>query len=169
MNIDLWVESSLIRKPVTLSGGEQSDYYYDVKKLLLEPDSLKEITRIIDCILEYNKIRIKSVGGMETGSIPLVTSLSLDYDVPGFYVRKQAKGYGLNKQVEGILISPCILVEDVVTTGDNILKAVEAVQDKAKVLAVFSVVDRSDGSPQRTLESVGIRYFTLYKHKEEEA
>jgi orotate phosphoribosyltransferase len=55
---------------------------------------------------------------METGSIPLVTSLSIQLDIPAFYVHKKVKNYGLQKQLESNLsYIPAIMVEDVITPG----------------------------------------------------
>jgi orotate phosphoribosyltransferase len=161
--------------PVTLASGTQSTTYYDVKKLLSDPDDLRAVTEGI--LYAYGiwlgkhgaaKIWPASIGGIESGSIPLATSLSLTLNVPTFYVRKQKKDHGLQdkKRIEGTLISPCFIIEDVTSTGLQLMDAIIQVQSQdVKILAVFAVVDRTHGRLQNVLENASIPYIPLYTHQ----
>lgn len=169
------IQSVTVNGNFTLSGGDKSNVYYDVKKLIMEPSLLTDIITTLEYNIAYHLAEDyvigdypKSIGGVETGSIPLITALSLRMKLPGFYVRKHRKNYGLNKLVEGNLISPCILVEDVLTTGHSIIDAIDYIQEKdVEVLAVFPIVDRNfDNSIETKLTERGVKLFPLYKAKQ---
>ena len=73
--------------------------------------------------------------------------------IRGFFVRKQAKGHGARKLVEGLTKDEnlsgkkLIIVEDVTTTGESAYKAILACQEAgAEVVKVISLVDRQDGA-----------------------
>jgi orotate phosphoribosyltransferase len=114
---------------------------------------------------------IHSVGGMVLGAAPLVTAInsytaSIGRPINGFLVRKEAKGHGGSKQLEGHL-EPwyhVVLVEDVVTTGGSTLKAIRAIQAQfpsVKVKAVLALVDRGAGA-EAAFAREGISLKTLF-------
>jgi len=70
-------------------------------------------------------------------------------DVKAFFVRKQAKGHGLQRRIEGPALDPaerCMVVEDVVTTGGSTLAAIAALHEEGHTICgVLSVLDRLVG------------------------
>ena len=71
--------------------------------------------------------------------------------IAGFMVRKQAKGHGTKKYIEGP-VSPgdaVAIVEDVVTTGGSSLEAIERAEDFGlKVVGVYAIIDRMEGGEE---------------------
>ena len=74
---------------------------------------------------------VKSVGGLESGALPITTAIVLvskqlregENKLTGFFVRKEAKRHGLQKKIEGLPKKPLVVVEDVVTTGQSVIDA----------------------------------------------
>jgi orotate phosphoribosyltransferase len=117
--------------------------------------------RCISCRgkLLFDKIRndrdVEYIGGLEIGSIPLVTAIAAhswqDRPVNAFFVRKIPKDHGTSKLIDGQFKpgSTVILFEDVTTTGGSVLKAVHAVRDQdCKVKRIITIVDRLEGADE---------------------
>jgi orotate phosphoribosyltransferase len=143
----------------TLRSGVVADSYYDKYRFMADPDVLRGICqamaeRLPDC--DY-------VAGIEVGGIPLATGLSLASGKPLLIVRKAAKTYGTERLIEGA--DPAgqrvVLIEDVVTTGGQIVLSAEELRKAgATVASAMCVVDRG-GSGRATLERHGISYRPL--------
>jgi orotate phosphoribosyltransferase len=156
---DLMCETGAIRfGEFTLASGRKSDFYLDVKKLLLHPEGLAIVAGHLASQIGTDSYR--AVGGVELGPIPLVGAVllrlsdlayvtsSAGLGVTGFMVRKQAKEHGTRSQVEGIDLAGrrVALIEDVVTSGGSVAKALPALAHAGAVLGgVFPVVDREEG------------------------
>lgn len=130
-----------------LSSGKESDYYVDMKKAITQPEILKIIAEIINEMIKDD--RISKIAGPALGAVPLATAISLESQKPLLMIRKEKKGYGTSKLIEGELKQgdKVIVVEDVTTTGNSLLKAVKAIQENGgKVERAFVIVDRSEGA-----------------------
>jgi orotate phosphoribosyltransferase len=101
----------------------------------------------------------KAVGGMAIGADPITSSIVVmsavrNTPVLGFLVRKESKGHGTNKFVEGP-VQPgdsVVIVEDVVTTGGSSLEAIERVEAFGlKVQRVIAIIDRMEGGAEAFL------------------
>jgi orotate phosphoribosyltransferase len=150
---------SLKRGKFTLASGRTSDYYIDARLSSLDPEGA---LRIADAILEEIKgMKIDAVGGMDMGATPIVgavavRSFQIGRPLPTFVVRKEVKAYGTQKPIEGpIPPAPCnvVIVDDVVTSGGSIIKAIDAVEKHGgKVLLAISVLDRNAGASEALAE-----------------
>jgi orotate phosphoribosyltransferase len=103
------------------------------------------------------------VAGIEVGGIPLATGVSLASGKPLLIVRKAAKTYGTEKLIEGSdpTGKRVVLIEDVVTTGGQIVLSAEELRKAgATVVAALCVVDRG-GAGRQTLISHNIDYLPL--------
>ena len=140
----------------TLSSGRESDYYVDMKKAITDPEILFCVAKII-----FNKIKdekIDKIAGPALGAVPIATAVSLHSGVPMLMIRKSKKGYGTSKLVEGHIHEKVrvVVVEDVTTTGNSLLKAIKAVSDNGGLISrAFVVVDREEGA-KNNLRSHGI-------------
>lgn len=101
---------------------------------------------------------------METGAIPIVSSVInsisfyTDNYCTSFFVRKQLKNRGTNKWIEGEVLPKAriLLVEDVVTKGNSIIKAAEKVKEEypdCKIVKIISLVDRLKGGAESIKEA----------------
>lgn len=133
---------------ITLSSGVKSNYYIDARMITLDPEGANLIgTIILDLIKDT---QADAIGGITMGADPIVSAVStLSYQegkpIKAFIVRKEPKKHGTEKWIEGPLVEgdKVIIVDDVVTTGNSILKAIEKVKEyNCKVEKVISIVDR---------------------------
>jgi orotate phosphoribosyltransferase len=105
-------------------------------------------------ILEVLKdTSVETVGGLTLGADPIVTAVALvshleGKPLPAFIVREEFKKHGTQKRIEGNLLenSKVAIVDDVITTGTSIFKAIEAVEKRnCKVVKVIALLDRHQG------------------------
>ena len=137
---------------VTLSSGARSKMYVDAKRVMYRPEVAKLAGQIMfDCIRRYD---VSAVGGLTIGADAIVSATSraaLDEDVelPGFIVRKDPKAHGLRRVIEGVAPEPgsCVaVVDDVVTSGGSIKRAINALHERNVTVAiVVPLVDREEG------------------------
>jgi orotate phosphoribosyltransferase len=140
----------------TLASGRKSRYYFDSKRTtLLAEGAYLAAAEFLKCIRD-NGIEADAVGGMTLGADPIVCPMAALSQIEGrplsaFIVRKEAKGHGTARQIEGVLAprSRVIVVDDVVTTGGSTLRAIEAVEAAGhEVAAVLCLVDREEGGTE---------------------
>lgn len=131
----------------TLSSGKKSNYYINMKKAITEPEILSTISKLITDKIKDDEI--DKVAGPALGAVPIATAVSLESKLPLLMIRKEKKGYGTSKLIEGELNDgdSVIVVEDVSTTGGSLLKAIKAIQENGgNVKRAFVVVDRQEGA-----------------------
>jgi len=152
--ITLFRERALKFGQFTLASGKQASYYLDGKQITLHSRGLKLVSEgLLDLMTETGA---EAVGGMSMGADPIVAGVLAeaalrDRDLIGVLIRKEAKGHGTNKYVEGPLQPgmKVVIVEDVVTTGGSSLLAVDRIQEfGCEVVQVLTIIDRMEGGAQ---------------------
>jgi len=131
----------------TLASGRESDYYVDMKKAITDPGILGEIGQMMAG--KITREDADKIAGPALGAVPIATAVSLATGIPMLMIRKSRKGYGTSKLIEGDLEEGdrVVVVEDVTTTGNSLLKAVEAVEDNGGVvIQALVAVDREEGA-----------------------
>ena len=165
--IDLLKENGVfLEGDFTLSSGKKSNYYINMKKAITEPESLSTISKLITQKIDLDDI--DKVAGPALGAVPIATAVSLESKLPLLMIRKEKKGYGTSKLIEGELNEGdnVIVVEDVSTTGGSLLKAIRAINDNGgNVKRAFVVVDREEGAIE-TFEKEGITLEPLISVKD---
>ena len=161
--IDLVREKSLKRGTFTLASGKTASYYLDAKQVVLDAHGSMVVGRAILERLTQHGCLPQAVGGMSIGADPVtsaVVTMAGVADIPmkGFMVRKEAKGHGMQRYVEGP-VEPgqhVVVLEDVITTGGSSLLAIERIQEFGLVVdRVITVIDRLAGA-EKTLAAQGI-------------
>lgn len=159
------------RGRIVLASGKESDYYFDMKPAMLDPDGADLMADLI--LHELEGIEADLIGGLEMGAVPLIAPVAMKSPahgryLPGFFVRKAVKDHGTKKRVDGNDISgkTVVIVEDVTTTGGSAMDAVQAVRDAgAKVSLVISILDRGEGAAA-LYEQAGVPFKSLFKADE---
>jgi orotate phosphoribosyltransferase len=163
------------RGEITLASGRKSNFYFNLKPTMLDPEGaalLAELTyeALKDDNLDY-------VGGLEMGAVPLAGALAQlswmkGHPIAAFFVRKKPKEHGARLSVEGLTNYESlegrrvVIVEDVTTTGESALKAVEAVREAgAHVALVLTMVDREEGASE-TFAQAGLPFRWLFQASE---
>lgn len=158
-------------KQFVLSSGKVSDYYIDGKRVTLDSEGLWYLSEIILAIIVKHQIKI--IGGMELGAVPIVAGVLVragecGFPLHGLIVRKQKKGHGTAKEIEGELNpgDEVALVDDVVTTGSSLIKCIEVMEQKrAMVKKVIAMVDRNEGAKEN-LAKVGYELEAIFNVSE---
>jgi orotate phosphoribosyltransferase len=168
---DIIYRLSFGRGDVTLSSGKKSNYYFDMKPSMLDPEGAHLMAKGL--LAEALAVGGEYVGGLEMGAVPITGAIcQLSYTtgtpVSGFFVRKKAKDHGAKKLIEGLKAGETVrgkrlvVIDDVTTSGASALVAVEACrQEGADVRLVVSVVDRCEGAAQ-TFADEGIPFKSLF-------
>jgi orotate phosphoribosyltransferase len=149
-----------------LASGRSSGYFFDMKKTMFDPEGAALLSELLFDMVKEEEA--DGVGGTETGGIPLVALLCRrswpERPLKGFFVRKERKGHGTDRPVEGLLArgDAVIVCEDVTTTGGSAMAAVEAArQAGARIVKVVTVVDRLEGAAANFARE-GLRFEALY-------
>lgn len=164
--IELFQERALKFGDFTLVSGKKSTYYLDGKQNTLHSAGLRLIA---EGLLErLEDVEFDAIGGMSIGADPIVGGVLAvaaihGRTLSGFLVRKEAKGHGTNRYLEGP-VEPgqkVVVVEDVVTTGGSALQAVDrATEFGCQIVQVVGIVDRLEGGAAAFAER-GIPFSTL--------
>ena len=149
---------ALVLGTVTLTSGRTAEYYVDAKRAILRPTGFAALAALV-----AGRARAwdaTAVGGLTMGAdAPACAALAGGADVKAFFVRKEVKGHGLQRRIEGPPLEPgerCLVVEDVVTTGGSTLQALHAVRDAGLVVAgVVAVLDRLAGGAEAIRAAAG--------------
>jgi orotate phosphoribosyltransferase len=134
------------------------------------PDAFK---KICDFYVEYITSQVGSenfdrVAGVPLAGIPFASQIAYNLKKPFLYVRKGVRKHGRQRRVEGILVSGdrVLLVDDLITTGLNLKKAVEAIRAEGGVVTeVVALLDREEGGKAK-LEKRGLKVHTLLQMRE---
>jgi orotate phosphoribosyltransferase len=158
-------EVALLRGDFTLRSGRKSNYYLDKYLFETQPDILKALGELFAQKIGSNVDRI---AGAELGAVALAAATAMSCGKPFVIIRNQKKDYGTSKLVEGTLKpgDTVIIVEDVLTTGGQVLEAAKSLQDAgAKVDRIVSVIDRMEGA-RANIEGAGYTFESLFTTKD---
>jgi len=155
---------ALVIGEVVLTSGRTAQYLVDAKRAILRPAGFGALAELVAAQAE--KWGATAVGGMTMGADPIAcAALAGGADVKAFFVRKEVKHHGLARRIEGPLLDEsdrCMLVEDVVTTGDSTIKALQALRDEGhEVCGVLAICDRLTGGAQAIEEAAQAPYLAL--------
>lgn len=150
----------------TLVSGQKSTYYLDGKQVTLHAAGARQVA--VGLLEMLDGIAFDAIGGMSIGADPMIGSIlavaaEQERDLVGFLVRKEAKGHGTKRYIEGPLQpgARVVIVDDVITTGGSSIKAIERVREfGADVVQVVAIVDRLQGGAAAFAE-LGIPFQAL--------
>jgi orotate phosphoribosyltransferase len=144
-------EAALLEGDFVLSSGRRSSFYVDKYLFSTEPGLLRDVAAALS---EELPAGVERLAGVELGAVPLVTATALHTGLPYVIVRKSAKGHGTGRGIEGNLErgERVALIEDVVTTGTQAVRAARILEEAgAVVVTIVAVLDRREVS-ERWLE-----------------
>ncbi len=154
-------------EPVELASGGFSDTFVDVKKAMAHGPHLELACRVIARQLAEAGIGYDVVGGMTLGADQFSYGIALVTGCGWYVVRKEPKGRGTNRQIEGSELGPgvrAVVVEDAVSTGGSLLKALDVVAATgADVAAAVTLVDRGDALAP-VLAARGVAYQPVFTY-----
>jgi orotate phosphoribosyltransferase len=152
-----------------LSSGELSHDYIDGKRAMSTPGAGRVVAdAVLDLVSELG-IEFDAIGGLTLGADSIAYAVYWASDKPWFIVRKEAKGHGKQRRIEGAELAAgtrVILVDDIVTTGKSILQGLDALEEVgADVVLAVTLVDRGEAA-RSALEARGVRYEPLATYRD---
>ncbi len=146
-----------------LASGKKSKYYVDIKKASTKYEILELMGNML-----AEKVKGDILAGVELGAVPLVAITAIKAKRDYLIIRKEKKGYGTSKLIEGDYKDgqEVDIIEDVVTTGGSVLRAIKILRSAGlTVNRVICVVDREEGGKEN-LEKEGVELISLIKARE---
>ena len=156
-------------KGFTLASGLTSPFYVDCRSLMAHPSARRLVANLACEALR--PVELDCLGGLEIGAISIATTIS-DFafatqpsrEWRTFVVRKQAKDHGLGKIIEGVVRAGdrAVIVDDVLTSGGSLLKAVAAARQAGLVVSqALVIVDRNEQAGRARVEQEGVSLISL--------
>jgi len=146
-------ETAYLEGDFVLRSGKRSKYYLD--KYLFEtcPDILKALG---EEFAQYVTDEVTLIAGAELGGVALAAAAAMASGRNWVIIRNSKKGYGTGKMVEGVLKAGdvVLLVEDIATTGGQVLEAAKIITEAgAKVKEIVCVIDRKQGAGENITQA----------------
>lgn len=155
--------------PIQLRSGEWSRDFIDGKRALARGVDLELACRALIELLSQHDIDFDAVGGLTLGADQFAHGTAIVARKDWFVVRKEPKGRGTNRLVEGAPLHEgvrVVLVDDVVTTGGSIKQAWSSIQETgAQIVAAVTLVDRGEVASEFFSE-IGVPYLPLLTYKD---
>ncbi|HUS19006.1 MAG TPA: orotate phosphoribosyltransferase [Terriglobales bacterium] len=174
-----------------LSSGGTSDYYIDCRTTTLHAEGARLAGRVVTDLMKDKGWRPQAIGGMTMGADPIVTAVSIisaqqiqtrapartkpidgeEFWVHGFLVRKQEKGHGTGRRIEGFSkkMAKVVIVDDVCTTGASTIQAIEAAREFGfDIIGVICLVEREDAGGRAAVEKTAApaKFISVFTAKE---
>ncbi|MEP6696958.1 MAG: orotate phosphoribosyltransferase [Pseudonocardiales bacterium] len=159
-------EIAVVRGRVTLSSGQQADWYVDLRRITLHHAAAALVGSVmLDTTSDWS---YDAVGGLTLGADPVAAAMlhaaaARGRALDAFVVRKAGKAHGLQRRIEGPDVSGrrVLAVEDTSTTGASVLTAAAALREAgADVVGVAVIVDRG---AERAVRAAGLDYVSAYR------
>ena len=146
-------ETAYLEGDFVLRSGKKSKYYLD--KYLFEtcPDILKALG---EEFAKHAADNVTLIAGAELGGVALAAATAIESGKNWIIVRNSKKGYGTGKLVEGVLKAGdvVLLVEDIATTGGQVLEAAKIITEAgATVKKIVCVIDRKQGAEENITQA----------------
>jgi len=153
-------ETSYLEGDFTLRSGRKSKYYLD--KYLFEtfPDILAALGAEF---AKHVSDDVTLIAGAELGGVALAAVTAMESGRKWVIIRNTKKGYGTGKMVEGLLRQGdvVLLVEDIATTGGQVLEAAKVITDAGATLKeIICVIDRKQGA-EENITQAGYKFESL--------
>jgi orotate phosphoribosyltransferase len=156
------VAASYLKGDFVLRSGKRSNRYFDKFLFETDPSLLKRIGAQLAALVAKQTQRLAAP---ELGAVLLGGVVSMEAGLPLLLVRKEPKGYGTGKQLEGRFTpgERVTVIEDVVTTGGDSLRSIQVLRDAGlDVIQLVVVLDRGEGGEENIREA-GIPYSPLFR------
>jgi orotate phosphoribosyltransferase len=147
------VKASYLKGDFVLRSGRHSNRYFD--KFLFETDPVL-LRRLSHRLAQLVPEGTQRLAAPELGAVLLGGAVSMELGLPLLLVRKEPKGYGTGKQLEGNFEAGerVTVIEDVVTTGGDSLRSIQVLRDAGlDVIHLVVVLDRGEGGEDNIREA----------------
>ncbi|MFH1613503.1 MAG: orotate phosphoribosyltransferase [Planctomycetota bacterium] len=153
-------ETAYLEGDFTLRSGKKSKYYLD--KYLFEtcPDILRALgVEFAGHVTDD----VTLIAGAELGGVAIAAATAMQCGKNWIIIRNSKKGYGTGKMIEGLLRPDdvVLLVEDIATTGGQVLEAAKVITETgARVKKIVAVIDRKQGA-EENITKAGYKFESI--------
>jgi orotate phosphoribosyltransferase len=156
------VAAAYLEGDFVLSSGRRSRYYLDKYLFETQPGILRRVGHHLGQLVPASTTRLAAP---ELGAVLLGAAVSLELDLPLVLVRKEAKRYGTERLIEGVLDTGdrVTVIEDVLTSGGEAMRAIDKLRTAgAMVLGLVAVLDRQEGAAE-ALHGIAVPFTPLFR------
>ena len=143
-----------------LASGILSPYYVDLRLIPSDPVAFRKVIDFYRTVIEVKLAKdVQRLGGIPTMGIAYGAVLAFTLSKPFLYVRKETKEHGRERKIEGFLQpgDKVLVLDDVATTGKNIIEATEAIRAEGGLVEdAVVLLDRQQGA-EASLRKVGVK------------
>ncbi|OGI25700.1 MAG: orotate phosphoribosyltransferase [Candidatus Moranbacteria bacterium RBG_13_45_13] len=151
-------------EPITFVSGLKSPIYVDNRKFPFHPEEWKIVINGFEDTIKQKKIKFDVIAGIATGGIPHSSTLGHRLNKPSVYIRKESKGHGKGKKIEGgnVKGKKVLLIEDLVTTGGSSLAGVKALREEGAIVNdCLVIISYGFEEAKRNFEKEKVRLHSL--------
>lgn len=155
--------------PFTWASGIKSPIYCDNRLTISYPAIRKAIAKEIAALIKEKWPQAEVIAGTATAGIPHAAWIAAELDLPMVYVRSKPKDHGRGKQIEGVLPAGAktILIDDLISTGGSVLKAVAAARNEgADVIGVAGIFSYQLAAATENFAKEKLEFVTLTNYGE---
>jgi orotate phosphoribosyltransferase len=154
-------DDSYLEGDFVLRSGRRSNYYLDKYRFETNPTILRELGKLF---AEQVGPETTTIAGAELGGVAIAAAAAMAADLPFIIVRNAKKDYGTGNLFEGLLEkgSRVLLVEDIATTGGQVLEAAKVITEAGcTVEKIVCVIDRQEGA-RENIQQAGYTFGSLF-------
>jgi uridine monophosphate synthetase len=138
----------------TLASGRTSPIYVDLRRVISYPSLFR---KVVDAYAaQIRPLCYDRLAAVPYAALPAAAAVAMALDAPLIYPRKEVKDHGTGRAVEGAFEPGhrAVAVEDVVTSGGSLIRAIGAMADAGLgVEDAVVLVDRGQGGRERLAEA----------------
>ncbi|KRM89027.1 orotate phosphoribosyltransferase [Liquorilactobacillus vini DSM 20605] len=157
------------QQPFTWASGIKSPIYCDNRLTISYPLIRQRIASGLTALIKQSFPEAEVIAGTATAGIPHAAWVADRLNLPMVYVRSKPKDHGQGHQIEGVLRpgQKTVLIDDLISTGGSVLKAVTAAQkEQAKVIGVVGIFSYQLSAAKQNFAAAQIPFFTLTNYHE---
>ncbi len=150
--------------PIRFKSGILSPIYIDNRCLPFYPAAWRIVIEGFQELVEKAQLQYDVIAGVAVGGVPHSSALAYSLKSPSVFVRKEAKGHGTQKLVEGgdVMGKHVLLIEDLVTTGGSSLTGVNVLRDVGAIVDdMLAIVSYGFDEAVAAFNSANVRLRTL--------